>query len=238
MKVLLTRAREDAEPLASLLEGRGIEAMVDPMLEIELIPGPDLDLTGVQAVLVTSANGVRALTQRTPDREVVVYAVGDASAREANQAEFVSVSTASGDVETLAELVIGQLDPHTGDLVHVAGSHVAGDLAGRLGEAGFTYRREAVYRAQPASAFSENTRRALAEGGLDGVLLYSPRTAAIFAELIQAVGLAPQLAEVTAYCLSPAVADKAALLPWLRIDVAEKPDQPALLDLLTPGTDG
>jgi uroporphyrinogen-III synthase len=237
MKVLVTRARDDAEALAALLEDRGIGAMIDPMLEIEPISGPDMDLTAVQAILVTSANGVRALARRSTVRDVAVFAVGDASARAAEQAGFVSVATASGDVETLAGLVKDRLDPNAGTVIHVAGSHVAGDLAGRLTDAGFTTRREVVYQARRASALSAETQSALTERGLDGVLLYSPRTAAIFANLAIAADLAPRLAEVTAYCLSPAVAGKADQLPWRRVAVAGRPDQESLLELLEPEAD-
>ena len=60
MKVLITRSEVDAEPLAALLYARQVETLIDPMISIELIPGTSLDLSGVQALLMTSANGVRA----------------------------------------------------------------------------------------------------------------------------------------------------------------------------------
>jgi len=61
------------------------------------------------------------------------------------------------------------------------------------------------------------------------VLLYSPRTAALFGQLVADAGLADRCQAVTAFCLSAAVADKAQGLPWAGTVVAETPDQAALL---------
>src|SRR5512146_3395419 len=83
---LVTRPRADAESLAEALAARGIEAIVEPMLEIHYRDAPAPDLVGVQAILCTSANGVRALAKVTDERRVPLFAVGDASAARAREA--------------------------------------------------------------------------------------------------------------------------------------------------------
>ena len=50
-----------------------------------------LDLDGVQALIATSANGVRAFAARDPRRSLPVCAVGDATARAASDAGFADV---------------------------------------------------------------------------------------------------------------------------------------------------
>jgi len=89
MRVLITRPREDAAPLAARLAAKGIDSLIEPLLLIHLLPGAPLDLAGLQGLLVTSANGVRAFAARQPDRDIPVYAVGDASARAAGVAVVV-----------------------------------------------------------------------------------------------------------------------------------------------------
>ncbi|HLJ65457.1 MAG TPA: uroporphyrinogen-III synthase, partial [Stellaceae bacterium] len=64
MRALVTRPLETAEPLIAALAERGIASVLAPMLTIRLPeePCPRLSqaLAGTQAILFTSANGVRA----------------------------------------------------------------------------------------------------------------------------------------------------------------------------------
>jgi len=232
MRVLITRPREDAAPLAARLAAKGIDSLIEPLLLIHLLPGAPLDLAGLQGLLVTSANGVRAFAARQPDRDIPVYAVGDASARAAGEAAFAEVHSAGGDVDTLADLVADRLDPDDGALLHIAGSAVAGDLAGRLEGAGFGYRRAVLYAAETATSLSEDALSALRGGGLQGVMMFSPRTAATFAELLAQAGLAAACGGLEGFCLSAAVQARVAHLPWRRLTVAERPEQDALLALV------
>ncbi len=236
MRVLLTRPEEDARPLARRLDERGVASLIEPLLAIVPAPGAQLDLEGVQAVLVTSANGARALARATRRRDLAVYAVGQASAAVASESGFAAVTGAGGDVEALAGLAIAELDPDGGAVVHVAGSAVAGDLAGRLRAAGFEARRAVLYEAHPVAALSPACVTALAAGGLDAVLLFSPRTAATFVRLVGQAAVAERCRELDGLCLSEAVARAAAQLTWRRLRVARQPTAEALLDLL-PGGD-
>jgi uroporphyrinogen-III synthase len=231
MHALITRPLEDAKPLAELLAGRGVECTVEPLLEIAPHPEATIDLDGVQALLFTSANGVRAFAAKSSRRDLKVLTVGDGSATVAREAGFNDVTAAAGDVEALAALAVAKLDPKAGPLFHGAASVLAGDLQGRLEAAGFSLRRVVLYEAKTATALSHETRMNLALGGVDMVLLFSPRTARTFAELWRAAD-APSLGKTTALCLSAAVAREIADLGWQRIETAASPDQPAMLTLV------
>lgn len=231
-RILITRPREDAEPLAATLAQHGIDALIEPLMHAEPIPGGPLDLDGVQALIATSANGVRAFAGRDQRRSLPVCAVGDATARAAREAGFAEVASASGDVEALAEMIIVSHDPAAGAMLHIAGTVSAGDLGGRLSAAGFDYRRAVLYGMQPAQTLSPVAREALAERTLAGVALYSPRTAALFAQLVAAHDLAACCGGLRAYCLSAAVAEKVARLPFAARITAAHPDQPAMLDAI------
>jgi len=240
VRVLITRAHEDADLLAEVLERMGIQALVNPLLEIVYLPGPPPDLSTLQGLLMTSANGVRAFCRRSDDRSLPVYSVGDATAHEAERSGFRTVFSASGDVSGLADLVRRKGDRIGGDLLHCAGTKVAGDLAGLLGSCGFTYRRERLYDAVKARLLNPQTITAFEAGQIDGVLLYSPRTAAIFVDLVCGAKLEPLMSRVCAYCLSSNVETKIAALKWKARRVAATPEQGALLALLDednkPGT--
>ncbi|WP_395022087.1 uroporphyrinogen-III synthase [Dongia sp.] len=231
MHALITRPLEDAKPLAELLAGRGVECTVEPLLEIAPLADAAIDLDGVQALLFTSANGVRAFAAKSSRRDLKVLTVGDGSATTAREVGFSDVTAAGGDVEALAALVIAKLDPKAGPLFHGAASVLAGDLQGKLEAAGFTLRRVVLYEAKTATTLTHETRMNLALGGVDMLLLFSPRTARTFAELWRKAD-APSLGKTTALCLSAAVAREIADLGWLRIETAASPDQSAMLALV------
>lgn len=238
MRVLLTRPREDAEPLAERLRAMGIEVLIEPLLAVTIDAAAAPDLDGVQAILATSANGVRAFAALSARRDIPLLAVGDATARAAQGAGFHHFESAAGNVETLAALAAARCDPARGALLHVAGSRLAGDLGGLLEGRGFAYRRAVLYAAQPAERLSAEAAEALKVGQLDGVLFFSPRTADTFVTLVRQERLVRPCRRLSAFCLSAAVAERARAVAWRRIAVATHPDQDSLLTLLTDPTQG
>lgn len=229
MRLMITRPEADARPLAAALAARGIEALIEPLLDIRILDGVKPDTSGVQGLLITSANGVRAFAHCRSDRTLRVFAVGDASARAAREAGFTDVESANGDVDDLARLVVARADRQAGAFLHVAGSKVAGDLAGLLKAAGLGYRRAVLYEARTVSKFSADGQAALTAGTLDGVLFFSPRTAATFVTLATSATLEAACSSLRAYCLSEAVAKRISALTWAQVIVAKMPDQEALL---------
>ncbi|HVH78115.1 MAG TPA: uroporphyrinogen-III synthase [Stellaceae bacterium] len=229
LRALVTRPRHEARNLAALLADRGIEAVIEPMIEIVDREAVLSDLAGVQAILCTSANGVRALARASEARTLSIFAVGDATARAARAAGFSAVESAGGDVGDLARLVTSRLRPADGRLLHVAGSDVAGDLAGRLDAVGFRVERCVLYEARAAEALSAGAVRLIETGAIDLALFFSPRTAAIFTRLAQAARVASGLAATTAVSISAAADAPLAGLPFSVRLIAEAPTQGALL---------
>lgn len=228
MRLLLTRPAEDSAPLAAELERCGHSVLVEPMLTIRWLPDAALRLQGVQALLLTSANGARALAARHVPRDLPILAVGDATARAAAAAGFSRIESAGGDVHDLARLVIASLVPDAGRLLHVAGSSVAGDLAGDLGKAGFVVDRAVLYAAEPAASLSVPCIEALRAGELDGVLFFSPRSGRAFARLARLAGCEESCRRLTGWFLSQAVS-AACDLPLRARRIAAEPTQAALL---------
>lgn len=261
--ILVTRPADDAGPLMEALDRLGYEPLLVPMLRIRPNDDAPFDLGDGAGFLFTSANGVRALARRAGLAGVLpqalrlpAYAVGDATARAAREAGFVQVESASGDVYALAELTAVRRRPEDGPLLHVAGTDVAGDLAGMLGERGFSVRRFALYQAVAAERLDPAAYAALESGTAAGAAFFSPRTARSFVNLAIDAGATNRASALcrntVAYCLSEAVA--AALLTggtaggtggagdplgWAATRVARAPDQSSLLALLAAaGADG
>ena len=109
---------------------------------------------------------------------------------------------------------------------------IAADIGAALAEAGFEIERRVVYRAQAIEKPDEAVITALAEGSVDGVMLYSPRSARIFLDHLRLAKLDLIAKEMTAYCISHAAADVARALTWRKVAVASRPNQVDLLALL------
>jgi len=230
--VLITRPEADATVLQSQLAAMGFKTLLNPILNIAYKDEVHLSLESVQAILFTSANGVRAFVRQHDQRSIPVFTVGDVSARAAHNEGFKSVQSARGDVRALSSLVQQHLKPESGVLLHIAASRVAGDLAGDLEKSGFEVRREILYSAPVADVLQTETIAAFKQGKVDAVLLFSPRTAIAFVALIKEAGLADACQKMTVFCLSAAVGKAVDELTWAGIQTAPEPNQDALLNLL------
>lgn len=232
MKVVITRPEPDASAFAEKCKAHGITPILSPLMEIEINRQP-VDLSGVGLIAITSANGARAIAAASERRDLPVFAVGEASADAAREAGFTKAHAAEGDVSALAELITTNRQAFQGDVLHVAGTHRAGDLVGALSEQGVTARREVLYETRDAASLSPEAIAALAsdEPRL-WVSLFSPRSADLFLALAEKAGVATSLGNSRVACLSEAVAEKAQAAPWKSVEIAAGRNVAAMIELL------
>ena len=131
MQLIVTRPKEDAIATASALQAAGHEAIIAPLISIETIfetPIPDQNWQGI---LVSSANGVRALMERSQASalsDTPLLAVGEASAGAAKDAGFSTVKSANGGLPELVRLACSTFTAQGGPLLYLSGTVISGDL--------------------------------------------------------------------------------------------------------------
>ncbi len=179
----MAEALEDAEPLAASLKALGHEPLIEPLLEIDYLEAPLPALEAFQALLFTSANGVRAFADISPERALRVFAVGAATAQAARAAGFKLVLSADGDVEALAEGIGQRRGELRGAVLHPGAVDLAGDLAGALEKHRVEARRLTLYETLPVKLEAEAAEQLVTS---DAVLLHSPRAAQVLAILVKA----------------------------------------------------
>lgn len=237
MRVLITRPRDEAEALAGRIRSLGFIPLVDPMIEIRTFPDVGVDSRNLQAVVFTSANGVRALGNAqnwaTFPRDLTAFAVGAATAAAARAAGFTAVIEGPGTVEDLARLIAEGCSSSRGPLLHVSGSVVARDLAPLLAKTGLTVTRAVLYESVQATQLQGETHDGFARGTIDAVLFFSPRTARTFVSLVTDANLIGTMGSVVALSLSPAVTEVLAPLAFARTVTVARPTTDALLESLT-----
>ena len=230
MRILVTRPLQDGEAIARRLAAMGHQALLAPLLTVQFLDGEPLDLAGVQAVLVTSANGVRALARRVTQRDIPIFAVGPQSAVAAKAEGFTRVRSADGDAATLANSVSGWAKPGEGFLLHGAGEDASAVLTETLSAQGFQTRRENLYRVEKSTHLSAEAAGAIRQGAVDAALFFSPNSAALFAECVARDSLSVD--GVIAICISAKTRDALAGLKFAETRIAATPDQDALLSCL------
>jgi uroporphyrinogen-III synthase len=80
MRVIVTRPRAQADPLARALRAAGFEPVVCPLIELEPIEDGPIDTAGYDWVVITSANGAEQLARRHRGSLPKVAVIGAATA--------------------------------------------------------------------------------------------------------------------------------------------------------------
>lgn len=234
VRLLVTRPEPEAERTAALLRERGHTVLLAPLLRIEPVE-VDFGSGPWAAVIITSANAVRALAVHPRVNEVKglpVFAVGDRSAQAALEIGFANVSSAAGAAGDLVALVAARLSGVRQPLIYLAGEDQSVDIAAALAAHDLAVRTIVLYRAVAASIFPSEARLQLGAGSLDGVLHYSRRTAATYVACAHEAGMIGQALAPSHYCLSAQVADPLAVSGAADIRIAAHPDEAAMLALL------
>ena len=235
-RILVTRAADQAPDLMAALRANGLAPVSVPAIEVDLVD-PDAGLAaalrrldGHAWVVVTSANGARAIAQAAKDTGFALHrvrwaAIGRATSRvlDANGLE-VSFQPTRGDGATLAAgLPIGP-----GDRVLVVRGDLAdGELPASLRRLGATVDDVIGYRTHEAPDASRALlRRAMAAGQFDGVVLTSGSTARGLVALARAEGL--DVTSIPAVCIGPETAAAARVAGFTVVAVSAEPGAAAL----------
>ena len=215
--LILTRPVESAERFAQELSinmKARLDLLFSPLLEIVDLH-VKVDLTAYAAVIFSSSNGVRF----APDGgRRVAYCIGQkttgAAQRRGWDARLMG-STAEQLVQNLAQTSL------EGPILHLAGVHQRGDVAGKLKSAGIEVHTVIVYDQRALSLTSE-AKHAISSVEPCILPVFSPRTAEI---------LASQIADprhVIAIALSPSVAAPLAELPFDKVLISDAPTGAAI----------
>src|SRR6187431_2967612 len=235
MAVLVTRPHPDDETTAKALLAHGFDALRAPMLRFEPLPFQDDADANYGAVIVTSANALRAIAPYIADSRLLklpVLAVGENTAAAARDAGFGEVIASKGDAGALRDLVLARAKSKhlkkASPILYLAGA----DLAGELGENGFTVVTQTTYRMVPAPSLPREICDAFVAHEVEAVLHYSRRSARAFLEAARAGAVEISALALPQCCISPAVAAVLRDAGATQVTAAASPDENALFEAL------
>lgn len=230
--MLVTRPAPDASDTAARLEALGIEAVVAPLLVSELLPADLPAPHGLAAIVFSSANALRALDAAGAIeryRHLPAYTVGDKTADLAEELGFVMVTSASGAFADLVDLIAHA--PIDGPILYPHGREVSADLVRTMAPFGREVVAVPVYAMNPTPQLHETVADELRAGTIAAALFYSRRTAETFVKLTDGVIGREQRTKLGALCISEAVAEPLVDAHFVRIGLAERPDEEAMMGL-------
>jgi uroporphyrinogen-III synthase len=240
MAVLVTRPHPDSEATAEALRARGFEVLLAPMLRFEPLAFADDAEADYGAVIATSANALRAIERQLAAsrlRKLPLFAVGEHTASAAVKAGFSKVIAAKGDAAGLRDLVLesvrAKLLKKAAVLLYLAGADLSRDLAGELGERGFSVVTQTTYRMIPVTSLPRAACDAFTANSVEAVLHYSRRSAHAFMDAVRADGVEISALAIPHCCISATVAAVLRDAGAAQLMVAATPDENALFGSLT-----
>ena len=232
MRLLLTRPFDPDDTLGELLEAHGHQAVRAPLLKIEPLSFEVIDTSGLQAVIATSANALRALDPSPALMALPLYAVGPATGRMGSVKGFTRVVSGDSGAAALTAVLETDLDPGGGAVLYLRGEDIAFDMGAALTFRGFYVHSRITYRAQPIESFNQETISELGAGTVNGVVLLSPRTAQVYVNLLRQSHLLEAIKSLAHYCLSERVAAPLGAAGAKLIRVPSRPDVQELVALI------
>ena len=235
MRILVTRARDEAIRTAEKLAALGHQSLLSPVLEMAS--------TGMQwphgvtdAVLATSAQAFE-LADFAPEwpspevrRLLPLFLVGGKTLEAARQHGFAGEAVLAADAKELARIVTAEIQASK-RLLYLAGRDRKSDLEIGCQETGIDIVVVEIYEACAAERLSCEATAAIIKGEVDAVLHYSRRSAEIFLMLAQAAGIDPIFLHHMAISADAAAPLQAAGM--FLVAIAAEPNEQALLALLS-----
>ncbi|MDB5616356.1 uroporphyrinogen-III synthase [Tardiphaga sp.] len=243
MAVLVTRPQPDNDSTAAALRARGFDVLSAPMLRFERVMVQDDHEFEADsfygAVIVTSANALRAIDGQPMQAALLklpLYTIGERTAEAARAVGFTKVISADGDANALRDLIVERVRAKklkkSAPLLYLAGADLARDLAGELGERGFSVVTHTTYRMVPVLHLPAEVSEGFAAGGIEAVLHYSRRSARAFFAAARVAGVEISALAVPHVCLSDAVAGIVRDAAATQVLLAATPDEIALFAAL------
>jgi uroporphyrinogen-III synthase len=227
MRVLVLRPQYDAEQTARLLEMRGYEAIIAPVIEIEKLEVRAADYA-FDAIIATSANAFRCLPNNFCDKTKPCFTVGSHTLDAGLKAGFSTITSASGDVNALINMLKIQL-PVSAQLLYLAGQPRKPELEYAASQHGYRITVCETYKTNAMMALPNAAIVALYQG-VDVILHFSKNSAQIAMMLFEHAGLMREAQSARHICLSSDVAE--GLVGCPRIEIAKRPEQLAMLELI------
>lgn len=231
-RVLVTRPEPDNLDTCARLEALNLFTVAEPLMVRQNLDTGLPNPNGFGAMVLTSANALRALKERGELQKYIdlpVFSVGEKTAQAAKNAGFRNIQTANGDAASLIDLLKQQ--EFKNSLFYPSAKTISVDIAAALAPSGVLVITSPVYKMSAVNTLSDETVQNLQAGNINAIMFYSRRTAQIFCDVMTAKLSNDRRAALTMMCLSENVAMPLLGAKFPRIALSDYPSEEGMMAL-------
>lgn len=236
--IVITRPKDQAIETAKEIENLGLQALVEPLLDVRPLPYEMPDLNAYQGIIFTSANSVKYYTG---EYDCPCFVVGEKTAERIKRTIEAKphlsgrdhlLHEAAKNVEDLQQRIENTIEDNALPLLYVRGVDIAIDLKQNLELKDIIVEDLIVYDASLIKQLSDEFVAGVKEQKITAITVFSKRTALNLVRLIERYKLQKQLSTINVLSISESVLECVHSLKWKGTYASENPDLKSMLALI------
>ena len=231
MKLIITRPLADSKGMHDYFESRGVECLINPLLEITY-KKRNTNFLNYDQVILTSRHAVRSLANKgLLFSKKKVHACGRSTYAEIREFAPDNEYIFHESVNDLVDAFRSSTSINNSKILYLRGRDVTVDFKSIFRDTNIKIDDSVEYIAKEKIFFNEQV---LKEFNLDkkiSVIIFSFRTAEIFLEAIKKYNLSNKTSIIIAYCISENIASMLQI-EGVQSKILTEPTEDAILDLL------
>ena len=231
MKLIITRPLADSKGMHDYFESRGVECLINPLLEVTY-KKRNTNFLNYDQVILTSRHAVRSLANKgLLFSKKKVHACGRSTYAEITEFAPDNEYIFHESVNDLVDAFRSSTSINDSKILYLRGRDVTVDFKSIFRDTNIKIDDSVEYIAKEKIFFNEQV---LKEFNLDkkiSVIIFSFRTAEIFLEAIKKYNLSNKTSIIIAYCISENIASMLQI-EGVQSKILTEPTEDAILDLL------
>lgn len=229
---LITRPQDQGQKTQKALQGIGIECILEPLMEIQPVDFSPPDMANLGAIVITSAQALKALDSLKIEKTLPLYCVGHETSQELAQKGFQTIFMSPLGAQDLCSVIQKNQASQQGKILYLSGADISIPLDTILKDKGYDIKRVICYESLLRQELSGDVVKKIQQKQISGVLLYSKRTAEHFMQLIHDLGCVDALQNMDAYTLSHQILSPKSRQFFNRMMFPEIPQEADLMELI------
>ena len=217
MHILLTRPLEDCLELIKKFKEKGFVVSHLPLIKVNKISYPKLDSLEYKVIVFTSSNAIKNFNTKELDKKILCFCVGDATEKTAKQKGFLNTFSAGGNVRSLRELILQNVEKKTKKVLYVSGELISHKLDKELIEDGLYVQRLINYSVSHIKDLSPDFLSEFKKKIPNIVYIYSQNSAVSFLNLIKKYELDDYWMKTNLMCIGEKTSSVLNDLKWKKI---------------------
>ena len=231
MKLIITRPLADSKRMQNYFELRGVECLINPLLEISY-EKRSINFSNYDRALLTSRHAVRSLINKSLTfSKKKVHACGRSTYAEVREFAPENEYIFHESVNDLVDAFRSSTPIDDSKMLYLRGRDVTVDLKSIFQGTSIEIEDSVEYIAREKILFNKEALEEFNSGGQISVIIFSLRTAEIFLEALKKYNLGNKTSIIMAYCISKNIASMLQV-KGIQSKILTEPTEDAILDLL------